>query len=303
MFLTRPLLYNAAPIPALSPHRHWRVKCFGDNSGSGAAIAIAELELRGSVGGADLTGSGTASASNASNGAASNAFDGDAGTFWATNTDAVSWIAYDFGAGNDVTIYEIAITARASTNQDQSPSVGYVEHSDDGSNWTPAWPFAIESNWSGGGQKVFARPTAGPTTHRYWKMIFGSSTFANYVGFSEIEMRGSPGGADQTGSGTPSADSDGFGAVANGFDNNLSTNYISNAGSLHWCKYDFGAGNDVLVKELSLRARTGTPAQYPRGIGLMFSDDDVNYTIYDAFDVPAAPTDQSPNIYTAAFEA
>lgn len=133
-------------IPAGS-HRYWRLRINSVTSDSG--VTILELEFRTTSGGADQTGSGTASASSTFSGApASNAFDNSIATNWSSDFSN-TWpqsISYDFGAGVYKNIGAVLFTpfgnlARAPTNLD-------LQYSDDGTTWTTkqnftrTWPNA-----------------------------------------------------------------------------------------------------------------------------------------------------------------
>ena len=132
-------------------HRYWRINIYGLTSGT--VTSIAEVELRSSEGGADITGSGTASANNETWGAASNAFDNDSGTFWAPN-DVSGWLSYDFGVGNAYDIIELAITARNDSFYGQTPRHFDLQYSDDNTNWTTLYKFRGEA-FTIGQQRLF----------------------------------------------------------------------------------------------------------------------------------------------------
>lgn len=114
----------------MAAHRYWRIYT---GFTSGTYVSFAEIELHDVIGGADLTGSGTASASVATGGAASNAVDNNTATFWSTyNSTVPNWWAYDFGISYD--IVEVVITPRTGFYP-ESPQYFLVEYSDDGITW------------------------------------------------------------------------------------------------------------------------------------------------------------------------
>jgi hypothetical protein len=121
----------------MAAHRYWRMNITATGTG---ASGIAELEFRDAVGGADKTGSGTASAQTAYPGwPASQAFDNNTGTGWASNDSPVpQWIGYDFGSGNAYNIVEVYILPRQDGNHNQAPTAFDWQYSDDGSSWTTA---------------------------------------------------------------------------------------------------------------------------------------------------------------------
>jgi hypothetical protein len=123
---------------------------------------IAEIELRAVVGGADITGSGTAYASSFFSGQpASNAFDNSTGSSW-TTADAVKpcWIAYDFGLGNEVEIKQFTMQALASW-QGRMPKDFELQSSGEDGIWTTVAAFANEPAWSSGEIRVYT-PLTGP---------------------------------------------------------------------------------------------------------------------------------------------
>ncbi|SDH74029.1 discoidin domain-containing protein [Roseospirillum parvum] len=145
--------------------RYWRL-FVRDTAGSGGRVALAEIELRGESGGADLTGSGTASAySYYSSYTPDLAFDDDvAGTsMWVSDENRLGWIQYDFGAGTEAAVEEVALTARDSSTYapNQSPRDFDVLCSDDGATWTVAWQITGETGWSAGETRAFLDPALG----------------------------------------------------------------------------------------------------------------------------------------------
>lgn len=163
--------------------RRWRIDIISDNGGG--ECAIKEIELRGTAGGPDLTGSGTASAyynANAPTWGVDKAFDNNAGTYY-TNWGGPAlpgWIAYDFGAGNEVEINEIAVTAQTSGTAPKRMNVVYSD--DNGATWKPWFLIPDQTGWANGEQRVFTRPTsaltaealdADLTTQGTWRGTYG----------------------------------------------------------------------------------------------------------------------------------
>lgn len=125
----------------MSAHRYWRINVTAVQFALN--VSIAELQLRTSVGGSTVTGSGTASASTVLDGyPASNAFDGNASTWWnSTTTGIPQWLEYDFGSGNAFDIVEIALTIR-SDDLTEAPTIFTIQYSDNGS-FTDGTPSGI----------------------------------------------------------------------------------------------------------------------------------------------------------------
>jgi hypothetical protein len=133
--------------------RHWRIYVTAGFATD--YTTIAEIELRATHGGADQTGSGTASASSFFSGQpASNAFDNSASSSWTSGaTSKPQWIAYDFGSGNDVDIVQIALQSLASF-QGRMPKDFALESSSDGSTWTTVKSFTDEPAWASAENRV-----------------------------------------------------------------------------------------------------------------------------------------------------
>ena len=281
---------NTAAL-GLTPHRYWRLNILSI-SGAATGVVIGELEMHTSIGGATVCSGGTASASSqySASYSADKAFAGDgATTRWAASSGApppYQWIEYDFGAGNDKAIVEVAIMGASDLGNTltQSPGTFIVEFSDDNIAWTAAWWVQYPGGSNGHGYvtdtfKTFTKPTE-TTPTRYWMFAMTGSNGGSYVGTAELEFRQSFGGADETGSGTPTAGST-FGGlpIANAFDNNTATDWASNnAGFPEWINYDFGAGNNKAIVEVSYLPRAGFPgSQSPTGIYFMSSGDGISF--------------------------
>lgn len=134
-------------------HAFWRINVSA-NDGDTNYLAIAEVEMRASVGGADQCAGGTASAS-ASDGTSppSNAFDNNATTRWSTPVGTLTgWLAYQFSSAVDV--LECTIRAHP-TSPARSPRTGTIEYSDDGVAWIVLLKFGPETGWTNGQVRTF----------------------------------------------------------------------------------------------------------------------------------------------------
>ncbi len=118
----------------MAAHRYWRMNITATVSGHSG---VNEFEWRSTAGGVDRTGSGTAATNSTFSGfPASDAFDNNNSTSWATSGSALPhWISYDFGAGNAWDIVEISILPRPGS-LDQGPTTFQWQYSDDNSAWT-----------------------------------------------------------------------------------------------------------------------------------------------------------------------
>lgn len=142
--------------PQTDPHRYWRLYITEFES---QYVSIAKLALHGTVGGADLTGSGTGTGSSQYDGnyAPSYAFDNLANTCWhcANGASAPQWLQYDFGAGNAYNIPEIVITARDNQGN-QGPKAFDWQWSDDGSAWHTVFSKGGQTGWVAGSLRTYS---------------------------------------------------------------------------------------------------------------------------------------------------
>jgi len=153
--------------------RHWALFYISPAT-STSFVGIADLELRGSPGGADLTTGLPVTAYSATtefspgptstNFAAQHAFDASLTTYWASTSGSTTnqRLAVDFVT--DVpTIAEVKIR---SVNTTYSPSDFRIEFSDgdgditDDSQWTTLWSVSGEPAWTGGEERTFTDPAA-----------------------------------------------------------------------------------------------------------------------------------------------
>lgn len=240
----------------MAAHRYWRINVTGNLST--AHCDIREIELRTSIGGADVTGSGTASASAEASGyEASKAFDDNASTLWyfsKTTYALPQWIKYDFGAGNDKDIVEFALTAASSSEMVTDFALQY---SDDNSAWTTLYEIAGEYVWGSTEQKVYsANNTITSNGERAgWRINTSAVNSGPYVGIAEIQMRLTAGGADQCTGGKAFASSiaDVSHIPPYAFDDNGSTKWANDGTLPDWIGYRFAAAKTIA--ELAITAR------------------------------------------------
>lgn len=148
--------YTGSPVTA---RRYWRL--YGLTRAGPSSYACAEMAMRLTPGGAQQCSGGTAIAKGSAGGAAANALDGNAATYWANNAgggDTVpSWLGYDFGSGNDKKIAEFMWQARNDSGPaaQQSPTRGVVQSSSDNTNWSSIFEAYDATTWTVGMQKSF----------------------------------------------------------------------------------------------------------------------------------------------------
>lgn len=285
----------------MAARRYWRlVNRFCSDS---SRVLAAEIELRIAAGGADQTGSGTASASAQGVGEeASKAFDNNTGTYWQASTGSTgAWIQYDFGSGVTKDIVEVAMqplsgfASRAMIEFD-------VQSSPDAATWATEWSVSAPG-WTNA-QRVFTKPTA--ANHRYWRLRPDSLGAGNTMSCGEMEMRSTAGGADQTGSGTASARTTFSTQTADkAFDNNASTFWSGNADAADssWLAYDFGAGVTKDIQQISFSARNDGSFfddQSPRAGWVESSADFINWISRWTFSGLGAWTNGQTKVFGAA---
>lgn len=133
----------------MAAHRYWRLWITAFNTVPAGGGSFAEIQLRDTKGGPDLTGSGTASASSYydSNWVPANAVDNNEATGWHIANQAVipQWWKYDFGAGNAYDIIQILITAEIGW---RTVKDFVVQYSDDDSVYTPYFSYGGATGWA-----------------------------------------------------------------------------------------------------------------------------------------------------------
>lgn len=168
---------------AYDEYRYWRLwspNRVVDNTYHG----IGEIELRDTVGGADLTSpasavaSATASSFQVAGTEGHQAFDdlivnGGAGNYnlWqaaAYNIGRDSWITWDFGVGVTKAIREIRIYPNVD-GYARTPNYFLVQGSNDGINFTTVWAFFHE--WAALGWQTFTRPDFADGNASKWAII------------------------------------------------------------------------------------------------------------------------------------
>lgn len=137
-------------------YRYWRV--WISASQAGGNIAIGEIGMRASFGGANqcVLGAPLANVAQAGHPAA-DAYDGSSATAWASNNTIPAWIGYDFGVLNPVDVVELAITSWTdATFWSLAPKDFTVQASGDGFATISQVYSAVGVVWTGPGQtKLF----------------------------------------------------------------------------------------------------------------------------------------------------
>jgi opacity protein-like surface antigen len=138
-------------------YRYWRFNVTSTNTNN--SMNFAEAELRESAGGADQTGSGTASSPQGNLTATPPAaFDNNASTTWHSAIGTMPHqLVYDFGVGVTKAITQVMIQAHPS-NAAYTPLTFDMQYSSDNSSWTTSWSVTTPNTWAGGEIRVFTKP-------------------------------------------------------------------------------------------------------------------------------------------------
>lgn len=130
----------------MAAHRYWRIKVV-ETQGDQNWTTATGIEMRDSIGGSNLIGSGTAIGVGGNFDMAFQPYDGDNG--WRRDVKATqrvpAWVGYDFGDGNDVDVLEFTITGV--WHDYMMPVAFYLDYSDDGAAWTSSLAFTTTGDW------------------------------------------------------------------------------------------------------------------------------------------------------------
>lgn len=262
---TRHVVSYVEPPPGA--HRYWRIRGYTGNG----LMRASEVEMRKSSGGFNLCAGGTAMADSAYSSAyaAAYAFNGTTGgNHWASSnwTSGNNWIGYDFGQPVEVN------HIRYAPAEGQSFVMAVVESSDDALTWEAEW-WITNHSWPG--FVSFERPSFEDDAARYWALagLVGNPNRDFIVG--EIEMAATEGGPKHTGMTPyyfPSRE-----AAANLIDGNVATyGYTNTNTEASYFRFDFGAGNEKVVREVRVARAAGANAM-PRIVAVLRSHDGVNW--------------------------
>jgi hypothetical protein len=296
----------APEVEAPVGYRYWRIyitslKVEGSNPADETQAAMGELHFHTEVFGPNIALGGVA-ISDTEDGAYidDNAFDEliftndvAGNNMWrSTDTALPHWIGYDFGVGNAVMVVAAGLHGteefETSTLRDRRPNDFDVQHSEDGVTWETAWSVTDADIHPMFGYLYTVDPEAEEPVysgsphgaHTYWRIyclreIFTSSS---EVGAGEMEMRSTPGGADQCTGGSV-ASSSYFTTVGPWrlFDNNLSTNWLT-ADNRRWGWVRYTFTDPIEIAEVMIRNHSSIPTNTPRNIYIQYSDDDEHWT-------------------------
>lgn len=263
---------------------YWRILEL-DNFGDATGIAIGDLQMRGSPGGASILTGGTASVSDLSaGGTVALAYDGSFASLWFADSGPTNqWFQYQFPSS--VEVVEIAIGQGTSVINPltRMPKNGKLQKSSDGATWEDVFAFQVPGAFVIGKYYTFPETAAAAGYHRAWRLSLTGTSGGSEL--SEVEFRATSGGADQTaavpngnGDATGRAIYSSGGAGAEGyklFDNNGGSWWFS-ASNNQWAGYVFP--DPVKVEQLSVRGPVNSGARGGTGMLVQYSDDLVTWT-------------------------
>lgn len=138
----------------MAAHRYWALSLLA-RDGAGNGVSVAEVEMRGTPGGADLCTGGTAGGAFTSSLPPANAFDDNNSTIWYNGSTGGGFVrlSYDFGAAVDIVELRVRNSPSGGTaglpGATFGPAFGRVEWSDDGTTWkigVPALSLGVLGN-------------------------------------------------------------------------------------------------------------------------------------------------------------
>lgn len=191
------------PATALDTARYWVLLI--EATQSTEAPGFNELQLRTASGGASVASGGTVIYSgqyDAGTWKATNAFDGNTATGWSSDAGprvnlVGEYIGYDFGASNDKTIIEVAISSRTDTaaGAQCGPTRAHVLSSADGVNFIRQWGFDVAPTWVMNETRVFPKADDMPWAARYFHYSGREEAFVVPAGITQMRIRMWGGGA------------------------------------------------------------------------------------------------------------
>lgn len=159
MLLNSPLGVDSTPRPK---KRYWRIFVTDTNYSGGSAgdaVAIAEVTWTDFFGASvPKPGTVTVTADSQFSGSysADKAYDNNTASFWSGYGPAIpGWLKFDFGAGAEFCMTQVAMRARNDSLHTQMPRDFQIQYSADGTTWTTYWQKA-GAVWSAGLQQTFA---------------------------------------------------------------------------------------------------------------------------------------------------
>lgn len=126
--------------------------------------------------------------------------------------------------------------------------------------------------------------------HRYWRLWLLASNYGSATSFAETQFRTTPGTPLLFSNAANASAGSAYGGIPGTYDgshaadNNPSTLWAGSAGFPDWWQYDYGAGNALDIKEVTITARNdAVPEQTPSSFTLQYSDDNSAFTNVQTF--------------------
>jgi hypothetical protein len=271
------MFVQIVPFPASAggsgPSSKWRLNITSVHL-AGRFPGMAEIEMRGSVGGTDQCSGGTALASSSSTNTPDKAFDNNTSTGWDSGSSTLpAWIEYDFASIVDV--LQLAITP---SNVNGTPQSFDVQYYDTGtSSWTTYWSedtFLVSSS----PQLIFSKPNPAVAGSTRWRVkVISTQGGSADCRCAELEFRATSGGSDLTAAASAdggNAIGDNINVTANAFDNNTTTLWNSPAhptsGSPAYLGYRFPT--QQVVTEIAWTLWTGSALNGPTSFDVQYLD-------------------------------
>lgn len=269
----------------MAAHRYWRVFMWASPNG---AMALSEIQMRTSVGGANVMSGGTISAATTFGGfPASNMLDNNINTLWSASGVGTNWVMYDFGVGITPDIIEIAMTPRNDASFTQAPTSFVVQNSDDGTTWFSEWMVLGSAAYTQGVQKVFTKPTFG-TTARYLGLSIDSTVSGGTTVIADLSLRAVSGGSTvnpRVGQ-TSSISLSNAAGPENAADGTTATVFSTQGGASPplWWQVQFLSGTKTVVEvKITSRNDFNYAAQSPTAFDLQWSNDGSSWTTLQSF--------------------
>ncbi len=178
---------GAGPLTPVSA-TYWRLRM--PNNPNNLSLQIREIEMRGSVGGADQCSGGTATSSS---GTAASAFDDSSVSLNGSGSYA-EWVQYQFPSAVEVVELSFQVA-----EGDYGPRVIQLQYSNDGTTWT-AWAHWIGLSWTDDETKVLnaANRNVIPEGHSpFWRCRITANNGNLNLEITAVEFRLSAGGASE----------------------------------------------------------------------------------------------------------
>lgn len=237
----------------------WRLHL--NDSNHGTYVAVTELTMSATAGGADLTTGGTATVSGAAGGSAADVFDNSTGTTWTGFLAGGPWVEYQFPSATTIAAYSVQCNS--------FQAKGWTFEYWDGSAWQVLDTVTNQINWYTNEIRSFPL-----VSKMQWRLhVTATAGGSTYAVLAEVQFRTVASGANQaTVALQASADSTGPGTPGGANDGNSGTVWQS-AGTAypHWWMYWF-AGSTSIVEYVIQASTAGNEAYAPKTWTLQYWD-------------------------------